>query len=313
MEKAKMKIVSFVLVSSIMTSVMASVGKYDPMLCNDFGGVEVAIARGDPFNGLPRTEQNNLTINQFVQDPFANLASQSLMDYALAYIREFHYLTVLMEANAKAGSPKKFKEYADVLSERLTQYDQHISVFGDGVLRKNRLRFEYAISRIINNRAKSCVVISADIVRQMLPKVSGEIAIHAPTWLRKQETFRNMLVIGAQIECYRRERNRLPDAIEELDGINMDEKVDAWGEKILYTTNGKEWRLFSAGGDACSEIPVGSAVLPEIDMIKGGEYHEVWFSSDYSEMRRSLFEGNTLNAGCPRYECVLDGNCVRRR
>lgn len=286
---------------------------YDAMLCYDFAGVEVAIAQGDPFNGMPKGGCDAQTVGQFLSNPDLTMSPESLMRYADVWLREFHYLAVFMEASAKVGDSLRFAEYANVLAGRLKQYDEHLSLFGEGVLRRNRLRLEYAISRIINDRSGSSILISANVVRTTIPPIAGEIAGRMPLWLKKQETFRNMLILGSELECYSKKHGTLPNSVHFLERISEADTKDAWGDDIVYLQNGVEWKLFSAGGHGRVDVSPESAVLPEIDRINGIFTSEVWFSSDFSDLRRSLMEGRTVNPGCAQYECILDGSCVRRR
>ena len=292
-------------------SALTLAGNFEPMFCSDFAGVKMAISRGDPFNGMPCTETRAETVDQFARNPYATMSLLSRTEYGKAWIKNFHYLLVHMEAFAMTGDALQFEEYSSAIAGCLRQYEEHLSVYGDGVLRINRFRLEYALARIVNDRSGGVLPLSPDSIRKILPALSGEAAGLDALWRKKQDTFRVMLLIGSAIERSRSQNKKLPESISLLDSISSDELLDAWGNRIKYVSSGSDWKLYSSGGTDIEDDVRLTVVIPELDRLNGRLTPQVWFSSNFSALRVELFEGRVINKNVPLYECSLQGHSVR--
>lgn len=284
----------------------------DSQRCLDYAGIEYLLEHGDPYNGIGSRCQNGLTIKEFLSTPELSMSTDSTMLFAKNWLNPFHYMIVQAEANALGGNYIQFEKTANALLGLLLWSSKNMDVVGNGIWRRGHLKALYMYARLINKQTLLSHELPACVIRDFLPRLDDLGNEADKFFVKRYNTFRNMLLIGAELELYRKKNNKLPQILSVLKSIDEDELVDAWNRRIDYKYDKMKWKLYSSGKSSSFDDGNVELFIPAVEKVSGMYTDEIWFASEYSNRRKQLYEGVHINTNTI-YSCYLKGGIIRRK
>ena len=304
------KTIWFVLVTTIAYLPLCAL---QPSVVQDFCGVEYLVRQSEPFGGMPwEKDCSPGSIQKFLQEPSNDVSTPILLDVVSGMGKWLHIILVMAEAQGVSGNEKPFRRHLEILGRMLKMFDDYPAELGTQDSRLLRQRLEYMLARLVNDRRGHVVKLTADDIRQFLPSISSHDMAKMPPHRKAQTTFRNMLIIGAELECHLRRHGLLPRSLDELKNVRADEQLDADGHPIDYRTHARDWMLQSGGAEQGRDASPWDVYVPCIGRTGGTPTKEVCFASSYSKKRKELFENGVVNDDVPRYRCYMRENVPYR-
>ena len=258
-----------------------------PSVVQDFCGVEYLVRQSEPFGGTPwEKDSSPSSIQEFLQEPSNDVSTPIILDVVSGMGKWLHMILVMAEAQGVSGNEKTFSRHLEILGRMLKIFDDYPAELGTRDSRLLRQRLEYMLARLVNDRRGHVVKLTADDIRQFLPSISSHDMAKMQSKWKALTTFRNMLIIGAELECHLRRHGLLPRSLAELENVRADEQIDAYGHPINYRTHERDWMLHSGGAEQCRDVSPWDVYVPCIGQIGGTPTREVWFASSYSKKRK---------------------------
>ena len=316
MVKLRIIVCLFVMLNMARFNVFAQSGIIERMPCFEFCGLEVALTNGHPFGKGNWFEQNGRNdISMFAIEPMRGLSSAAMNQVALNDYNWLYVHLVMAEAVGLAGNIKMFNSYGTAFCSLIQVYEKHSDVLGTFNIRRFRPKLEYMLARLINDRRSVTVKLRPMDIRKILPPITecNEVWTESSwnSW-RSRETFRRMLIVGAAIEEYLRKSDGTPDSLDLLEDVNAKEKKDAYGNVFSYSSQKKEWMLYSRGDEMGKVENHWDVYVPCNGITGGHSTTEMWFASSFSRKRQELYKSGVLNDGYPSCRCYMRGNTIYR-
>lgn len=316
MIKLRIIVCVFVVLNIARFNVFAQSGIIERMPCFHFCGLEVALTNGHPLgegHWLIKDGQNDS--ETFVIEPTRGLSSKAVRDIGLNDYRWLYVHLVMAEATGLSGDVKRFSGYGEAFRSLIQVYEKHSDVLGNFSIRRFRPKLEYVLARLINDRRSVTVKLLPMDIRKILPPLTecNEVWTESlwNSW-RSRETFRRMLIVGAAIEEYLRKNGGIPNSLDSLEGVDVEEKKDAYGNMFSYYYRQNEWMLYSRGNEEGAYENNWDVYVPCNGITGGHSTTEMWFASSFSSKRQELYKSGVLNEGYPSYRCYMRGNKIYR-
>lgn len=159
-------------------------------------------------------------------------------------------------------------------------------VKGDSLLAVIVTRIEYSLLRLVQGSSPLRDLITSERVLNLLPDRLF-VGRQEPTGRKaaRAYTYRNLLIIGIEIECFRKRHGRLPRSLAELDALPKTVVKDAWGNPVDYTTEGDVWQLYCPGPKKEPNLFPFDTYNPSIQLVGPLKTEGVWLSSRFSAKR----------------------------
>ncbi len=118
---------------------------------------------------------------------------------------------------------------------------------------------------------------------------------------RRVAIFREMMILGIEIERMRETGGALPRTLQAVPG-------SAKGIGIEYSTDGNTWQLFSPVTVRHGDFAPLDAYVPLIEYDPQVPRSAcLWLSPDFARKRRDLYHGKVINEGSRGWECAMKG------
>ncbi len=118
---------------------------------------------------------------------------------------------------------------------------------------------------------------------------------------RRVGIFREMVILGMEIERMRDADGALPRTLQDISGSA---KVTG----IEYSTDGDTWQLFSPVTVRHGDFAPLDAYVPLIEYDPQVPRSAcLWLSPDFARKRRDLYQGKVINEGRKGWECAMKG------
>ena len=283
---------------------------YEKMGWLDFQGVESLLEMGNPLDSNPIKTEGcvGLKPDAFLDEPIAMMSSKDISFICSCDIVWLYGLLVIAEANGVSGNKARFMQYGTAIAEIMETLERHMDAIGSRTTRWLRIKVESMLARLLNDRRMSTVRLSPKDIRTLLPEARGK----ASPYQEFHVSFRNMLVVGAALECHLRKNGHLPVSLSDENLVAPDERKDAYGEPFSYRHDGNDWMLHSGGREKAKDVGPWDVYIPYIECIGGWPTDEVWFASTFSMKRKELYTNGVVNDGHPEYRCHMRGNALYR-
>jgi hypothetical protein len=226
----------------------------------------------------------------------------------------FLSILTLAEVAYSRNLEHDFRRWMTIASNYLRFQNESVPLIGDALFVRNRLHFEYSLSRFINKMQTGDISITPDDVRRWLPSTQ-QTSLAENQHIIRQERFRTLLILGSGVMIYLKKEGRLPPSLEKIkleDEIGLrDEDKRFQDEEVVYQCEGDFWKLRI--GKAMEKEPLYE-FLPAIDRISGLKCDLIWFSSAFTQKRKELFDKGYLrnvDIRCSGY--IKDGILYRGR
>lgn len=238
---------------------------------------------------------------------------------------EFQWMLEALEAEFQKGGALAFRSSLGRIADFLGSLGMAPSAGRRRLLCGLIRSLEYAFVRMAFGKASGLTLSSNDVVDALPDSLFLEnetiagISYHRVSGVRsdlasvdmdtavdmgRTLVFRDMLVVGIEIERWRKENGRLPNAIAALD-ISSERRV----RQFVYSTDGGTWRLFHATAVKSEDPAPPGAYLPFIERVGClPKTAFLWLSTDFADRRRALYERGVLNEEYPEWGCrMADG------
>lgn len=290
------------LVTLALAPLMCIAGNED-LVSFDFRGIPDLVCNVSNLSEHAERDELPVNCNEFLLD-----ASQK---YALGVSFVFQSVLSAAELRACAGDRASYCTYMESIADLLRHFQKNEQIAGRSVYECNFARTEYSLARVINGESGARISLTADDVKRWLPDSGDTDSKDGVNLVR----FRALLVIGAAIEQYRREHNRLPENLKAL----VDNKALGVAESDLtfgglgveYRKGNAFWKLRVGRNERRVPEPIYDFV-PAAFQIAGTHVDEVWFASSYSKKRNELFVRGFLPSDDSSCRCKMKGCVVIR-
>lgn len=217
------------------------------------------------------------------------------------------------ESASRNGNLDEFRRWISLSAQFVAFLEENAHELGSSPYVRNRLRLEYSLARMVNGSSANGVLVAPQDVKRWLPLTTSHL-FAGNVHILRQDMFRSLLIVGAGINVYWKNRGKLPTTLQDL----VDDKDSGLNESdlrfedacIRYTQDADFWKLRLGGGDGEDE-PVRD-FMPAIDYIMGLKCSEVWFASTYSQKRKELYERGYVRSSDIRCSCYLKGGVIHR-
>lgn len=257
------------------------------------------------------------------QDPFRSDSADECgyerrnIDFTTQFVRiNNDWLKLVLtgaESAFRNGNRDEFRRWISLSAQFVVFLEENAHELGSSPYVRNRLRLEYSLARMVNDGPAKGILVMPQDVKRWLPRTANPLFAGNAHILR-QDLFRSLLIVGASINVYWKNRGKLPTTLQDLvndkdSGLNESDLCfeDA---RIRYTQDADFWKLRLGGGDEKDE-PVRD-FLPAIDYVTGLKCSEIWFASTYSEKRKELFELGHVWSSDIRCSCYLKDGVIHR-
>ena len=150
-------------------------------------------------------------------------------------------------------------------------------------------------------------------IKRWLPRTANPL-FAGNVHILRQDLFRSLLIVGAGINVYWKNRGKLPTTLQDLvkdkdSGLNESDFrfEDA---RIRYTQDVGFWKL-RVGGESREDEPMRD-FMPALDYVAGLKCSEIWFASTYSQKRKELFERGYVESSDIRCSSYLKNGVIHR-
>ena len=118
---------------------------------------------------------------------------------------------------------------------------------------------------------------------------------------RRVGIFREMVILGMEIERMREADGALPRTLQDISGSAKETGIE-------YSTDGNTWQLFSPVTVRHGDFAPLDAYVPLIEYDPQVPRSAcLWLSPDFARKRRDLYQGKVINEGRKGWECAMKG------
>ena len=237
--------------------------------------------------------------------------TKAVQQYALGLSLVFQSNLSSAEMYACLGNYEKYRSTMDAVGDMLRLLSKNEHIVGKSMFDCNLARTEMSLARVVNGRFGRGIAVSANDIRRWLPELEDK----GSRSRRGLGRFRTLLVIGAAIEQYRCEYNKIPDNLQVLVGeknLGISElDLTLGGLHVEYRVEQGFWKLRLGGHVRAVPEPIQD-FIPAVFPLAGVVVDEVWFASTYTQKRKELFEKGYLPSDDIYCRCRLKGCVVIR-